>query len=68
MARKVQAEDKATSAKLRLFIACGKDLSCVKGKLNFGRKRIVDEMIKDKTPVIQPIPEDQRLSNISSIF
>ena len=34
MARKVQAEDNATSAKLRSFLACGKDLSCLKGKLN----------------------------------
>ena len=39
----------------------GKDLTCVKDKLNFGSERVL-EMTKERTPVDRPIPEYQKLS------
>ena len=60
-ARKLHAEANATSAKLRLFLACGKDLTCLKDKLNFGGGKIL-EMTKERTPVDRQIPEYQKLS------
>ena len=60
-ARKLHAEDNATFGMLRLFLACGKDLTCVKDKLNFGSERVL-EMTKERTLVFKPIPEYQKLS------
>ena len=65
-ARKLHAEDNATSAMLRLFLACGKDLTCVKDKLNFGSEGVL-EVTKEQTQVFQPIPEYQKLSKKSSM-
>ena len=55
------SENDTTSARLRVFLACGKDLACATDNLNFrsGKK---SEMTKERTPEDRPIPKYQNLS------
>ena len=65
-AKKLQCENNATSARLRKFLGCGKEMSNATKNLNQASKKTVNKT-SEQTPVHPARPDDFKLSNLSKL-